>query len=424
MTRLQPPMSPTRSQTPWPILAFNVMSKPGGPACNLSCEYCYYRHHQDGKAAKPEPEGKNNPAISEELLEQFIAQYIHSQDNPTVFFTWQGGEPTLVGLDFYRKVVALQQKHARPGITLANAFQTNGVLLDDTWCAFLAEHKFMVGLSIDGPEDIHDTFRRMRGGAPTYAKVRSAAACLHKHGVSFNTLSTITPVSVSQGREVYDFLTRELHATVLQFQPCVERKDFQNVAPGYWPADTIVPFNSPRLQPGHPDSLLTDWSITAQQWGQFLCELFDHWWSRDVGRVRINWFDSWASQFVGGPALMCISSPVCGRALSIEKDGGLYSCDHFVYPEYCIGKAGEGKTISDLVRSQRQKEFGEAKNKKLPGFCRRCPFLFACFGECPKRRFLKTPEGEAGLNVLCSGYRTFFNNAGKRLAEYGRTHFR
>jgi len=321
-----------------------------------------------------------------------------AQINPTVFFTWQGGEPTLMGLDYYRKVLAIQARHARPQVKIANALQTNGLVLDDSWCAFLKENHFRVGLSIDGPADMHDAFRKTLGGEGTYGRVRTAVDRLVAHGVTFNTLTTISPANVDRVEELYDFLTAELKSTYLQFQPCVERKDFREVAPGYWDPSTCPPADSPRLAPGHPDSIMTDWSISARQWGNFLCRLFDRWWAKDRETVRTNWFDSWSSQFAGGLAHMCISSPVCGRALSMERDGQVYSCDHFVYPEYCVGDINES-SLTDMVRSARQRKFGEAKQTSLPQFCRKCPFLFACYGECPKRRFLRAPDGENGNPV-------------------------
>jgi len=359
--------------------------------------------------------------MSDAPLEQFVAEYIAAQDNPTVFFAWQGGEPTLAGLDFYRRVIALQQKHARKGVTISNALQTNGVLLDEQWCQFLKEHDWAVGISIDGPADIHDAYRRTRSGAGSYASVRQAIELLHKHNIHFDTLTTITPANVNRVEELYEFIMRELRPNVAQFQPCVERKDHTTVAPGHWPAETLLTVGDERLRPGHPDSIMTDWSISAEDWGNFLCQVFDLWWQRDRQGTPINWFHSWASQFAGGSALMCICSPICGRSVSMEKDGSVYSCDHFVYPEYKLGVADgkTGQTLSDLVRSQRQKQFGEAKSRNLPGYCKHCPFLQVCFGECPKRRFTKTPDGEPGLNYLCPGLRLFYHHAGSRLAEYG-----
>ncbi len=417
----QIPLSRSYPHTPWPIAAFNVMSKPSGAGCNLACEYCFYRHNQ-GKAQSGERKAETREAVtSDALLEEFIGEYIASQDNPTVFFTWQGGEPTLAGLAFYRRVIELQKKHARAGITIANSIQTNGVLLDENWCQFLSEHRWPVGISIDGPVDIHDAYRHTRSGSGSFAQVRKAIDLLHKYHIRFDTLTTVTPLNVHRVEELYEFIFRELRPAVAQFQPCAERKDHETVAPGYWPAETILPVNDPRLTPGTPNSIMTDWSISAQQWGLFLCKLFDLWWERDRQGTPINWFHSWASQFAGGSALMCICSPICGRAVSMEKDGSVYSCDHFVYPEYKLGVA-DGKTdqkLSDLVRSQRQKQFGEAKSRSLPGYCKHCPFLQVCFGECPKRRFTKTPEGEPGLNYLCPALRTFFNHAGKRLTQYG-----
>jgi uncharacterized protein len=399
-------------QSPWPILTFNVMSKPGGPACNMACGYCYYRHKSDTLHLD------DGGAITDALLERFIKQYMDAQINPTVFFTWQGGEPTLMGLDYYRKVLAIQAKYARPQVKIANAFQTNGLLLDDSWCAFLKQNNFRVGLSIDGPVDMHDAFRRTAGGEPTYERVRAAVDRLIAHEVPFNTLTTVSPANVERVDELYDFLTVKLGSRFLQFQPCVERKDYREVAPGFWPADTCPTAGSPQAAPGSPDSVVTDWSISVEQWGPFLCRLFDLWW-KDRETVRVNWFDSWASQFAGYPAHMCVSSPVCGRALSMERDGKVYSCDHFVYPEYCMGDLNMD-SLSDIVRSVRQRKFAEAKQTTLPAFCKKCPFLLACYGECPKRRFLRTPDGDVGLNYLCAGFRAFFDHAGSRLAEYGQ----
>jgi uncharacterized protein len=399
--------------SPWPIPAFNVMMKPGGPACNMACEYCFYRHNSDKLYSS------ESATIAPALLDRFIREYIQSQQNPTVFFTWQGGEPTLMGLEFFRKVVAIQKRHARPEVRIANALQTNGLLLDDTWCAFLKENRFVVGLSIDGPADMHDAFRKTAGGLPTHARVRAAMDCLVKHGVPVNSLTTISPVNVERAEELYTFLTAELGSSYLQFQPCVERKDFHEVAPGHWDPSACPVVGSPQASPGHKDSVLTDWSISSGQWGKFLCDFFDLWWSRDRETVRVNWFDSWASQWVGRAAHMCICSPVCGRALSMERDGRVYSCDHYVYPEYCLGNLNE-RSLDEMARSDRQRRFGEAKQTTLPAFCKRCPFLFACYGECPKRRFLRTPDGQPGLNYFCGAYRTFFDHAASRLAEYGK----
>ncbi len=265
MTRIA--LSRSYTHTAWPVAVFHVMNKPGGPACNMACEYCFYKHHQEERHEGTEAarhEGSAGSTTSDGLLERFIAEYLQSQDNPTVFFTWQGGEPTLVGLGFYRKAIALQQKHARPGgPKIANSFQTNGLLLDDQWCQFLAENQFLVGLSIDGPADIHDSYRRMRTGAPTFARVRAAADCLTKHNVSFNTLTTVTPANAARAADVYDFLTTEIGATTLQIQPCAERKDFREVPPGHWSLNTLLAPGSPQTQPGHPDSLMTDWCIST-----------------------------------------------------------------------------------------------------------------------------------------------------------------
>lgn len=399
-------------QAAWPILMFHVMSKPCGAACNFACEYCFYRHNQRKQ------EGECG-VVADDLLEEFIRQNMQAQVNPTVFFSWQGGEPTLAGIDFYRKVLEIQKRHKRPDIAIHNCITTNAYLLDAEWAAFLKENRFAVGVSLDGPADVHNANRRTAAGADTYARVREGIECLKAADVQFNAMTTITPANVGRAAEVYRFLTEEIGSSHLQFQPCAERRDFREVAPGHWDPKTCPKVGSREAHPGHPGSIMTDWSISAQQWGKFLCDYFDAWWSHGRETIRVSWFDSWASQFAGQPAHMCVTSGLCGRAVAMERDGKIYSCDHFVYPEYLLGDMNV-TPLADIVRTARQREFGEAKQTKLPAFCKRCPFLFACYGECPKRRFLRAPDGQIGLNYLCAGFRVFFDHAGSRLAQHGQ----
>ncbi len=385
--------------------SFHVLSKPIGALCNLDCTYCYYLHKEHLLA---DPSDK---AMSEALLEEFIKQYITGQDGDRVVFTWHGGEPTLMGLDFFRRIVALQERYAA-GKQIENDLQTNGVLLDDTWCAFLRDHRFLVGLSIDGPEELHDRFRVTKGGRPTFQLVRAAANRLRDHGVRFNALTVVNRINVKHPAEVYGFLTQDLGVTLVQWLPCVEPKDFCTTAPGHWDVATMPVLGSPAARPGHPDSVVTDWSVDPDDWGEFLCRTFDLWYQNDLGRVAINWFESWVGQWMGQPATMCVLSDVCGRALALEKDGSLYSCDHFVYPEYRLGNiVSEPRQLLDMVYSPQQRKFGCDKRDTLPDYCRSCAYRFACNGECPKNRFIKTPDGQPGLNYLCAGFKRFLEYA-------------
>jgi uncharacterized protein len=383
---------------------FHAMAKPVSSTCNLNCTYCYYL----SKATLPG--GPATGRMSDEMLELFIKQYIEGISGPEVIFSWQGGEPTLPGVDFFRKVVALEKKHAKPGQKIQNDLQTNGILLDDEWCAFLKENRFLVGLSIDGPREIHDYYRVTKGGQPTFDKVFAAAKLLQRHGVPFNTLTCVHRFSGRRPLDVYRFLRQELGSTYIQFIPIVEFKNFRHAAPQTWDATTLPKDGEPEARPGHPNSIVTDWSVDPEDWGYFLCRVFDRWRDRDLGKVMVNHFETLVAQHLGMPSQMCIYRETCGRAVAVENDGGVYACDHYVYPEYRIGNLKNGR-LDKMVFSETQKNFGRAKSKTLPRFCRQCDFLTDCWGECPKNRIIRTADGEPGLNYLCRGFKKFFAHA-------------
>jgi len=383
---------------------FHVMIKPAGSTCNLDCTYCFYL----SKASLPAGPGAGR--MSDETLERFIQQYIAGVTGPEVVFSWQGGEPTLRGIDFFRRVVALQKKYARPSQKIENDLQTNGTQINDDWCAFLKEHRFLVGLSIDGPRELHDAYRVTKGGAPTFDKVFGAAMLLKEYDVPFNTLTCVNRLNARRPLDVYRFLRRELGSTYLQFIPIVEYKGFERTAPQMWDASTLPKDGEPAARPGHPDAIVTDWSVDPDDWGYFLCKVFDEWRSKDVGKALVNHCETLVSQHLGLGSQLCVYSEFCGKGVAVEHDGGVYSCDHFVYPEYRVGNVHDGP-LSDIVLSRTQVKFGYAKNESLPGYCRQCPYLTDCWGECPKNRIIRTADGEPGLNYLCRGYKKFFAHA-------------
>lgn len=383
---------------------FHVMAKPNGSTCNLDCSYCFYL------SKETLPHGPGAGAMGDDTLETFIRQYIEGHTGPEVVFTWQGGEPMLRGLDFYRRVVMLQKRYAKPGQRIENDLQTNGVLVDEAWAAFLKEHRFLVGLSIDGPRELHDRFRVNKGGAPTFDKVMAAANLLRKTGVPFNTLTCVHRYNAKRPLDVYRFLRSELDARTIQFIPIVQTKDFETTAPASRDATQRPMIGSPQARPGNPDSIVTDWSVDPDDYGYFLTRVFDEWLRKDVGRVLVNQIETLVSQHAGLGAQICIYSEFCGVGVAIEHDGSVYSCDHYVYPEYRLGSIDE-KPLAEMVFSQTQIRFGFAKSETLPRYCRDCAFLRDCWGECPKSRFITTPDGEPGLNYLCSGLRKFFKHA-------------
>ncbi|NJD32408.1 MAG: anaerobic sulfatase maturase [Gammaproteobacteria bacterium] len=383
---------------------FHVMAKPAGSACNLDCTYCFYLSKQRL------PGGPGGGHMHDDVLERFVRDYIASVTADEVVFSWQGGEPTLMGLDFFRKVVALQRKYAKPGQRIENDLQTNGTLLDEEWARFLKEHSFLVGLSIDGPKDVHDHYRVTKHGEPTFDKVFAAAETLRRFGVRYNTLTCVSRYNASRPLDVYRFLRRELGSTYLQFIPIVEFKGFETTAPQKWDPRRLPVVGSPETHPDHPDSIVTPWSVDAEEYGRFLSKVWDEWQSRDVGKVLVNFCETLVAQHMGLPAQICVHSEFCGKGVALEHDGSAYSCDHYVYPEYRLGNIRE-RSLGDMVFSPQQVRFGYAKSEALPAHCRQCEYLADCWGECPKNRFLRAPDGEAGLNYLCPGLKIFFHHA-------------
>ena len=392
--------------------SFHVVAKPVGAACNLECTYCYYLHKE---GLLPD---RTAGRMSDDLLEEFIRQYIDGQGIEEVKFNWHGGEPALVGLDFYRKVVQLQREYAGAK-QIKNEFQTNGVLLDESWCEFFKEHHFYVGLSIDGPRHLHDRFRVAKGGAPTFDQVYRAARLLQQYKVPFNAMTVVSSANARHPEEVYRFLTEDLGCSRLQWAPCVEPRDFCRVAPGRWDTAQMPILGTPAARPGHPDSVVTDWSVDPDDWGEFLCRTFALWLNGGLGKVFVNWFETLVGLWMNEPAQMCNLAAVCGRSLiAMEKDGSLYSCDRFVYPEYRLGNLlGAGCRLADVVYSPRQREFGCNKHESLTSECKRCGYCFACHGECPKNRFVKTADGQPGHNYLCPGLKRFFAYADPYLRQ-------
>ena len=377
--------------------------KPGGSACNLDCTYCYY-------LGKEGLLNQNKGRIRNDLLEKFIADYIGSQDVEEIAFTWHGGEPTLLGLEFFRNVVALQKKHTPPGRRVSNDLQTNGTLLDDHWCAFLTENAFLVGLSIDGPRELHNIYRHTRKSSPSFDDVFSAARRLKKHGVTFSTLTTVNRKNALHPLEVYRFLRDEVETSYMQFIPCVEPRRFENPVPGNPAENAQAEATSQRTRLRQLFLGVTEWSVGSEDWGKFLAQIFDEWHDRDKGRVKINLFESMIAQLQGLPPLTCTSSPFCGKNVVLERDGHVYACDHYVYPEYEIGTVGK-QSLGEMVFSLKQLEFGLAKHNSLARECRSCRHLKLCWGECPRTRIVRTRPGEGSLSYLCQGWKKFFDHA-------------
>jgi uncharacterized protein len=383
---------------------FHVMVKPAGSACNLDCTYCFYLSKQDL------PGGPGGGHMHDDVLEPFVRDYIQSVTADEVIFSWQGGEPTLLGVEYFEKIVALQKKHARPGQRIENDLQTNGTLLDEDWARFLKEHNFLVGLSIDGPREIHDHFRVTKHAEPTFDKVFGAAKLLQKRGVRFNTLTCVNRFNASRPLDVYRFLRREVGSTYLQFIPIVEPKDFETDAPQSGDPSRRPMLGTPESRPDHPDSAVTPWSVDPEEYGYFLSKIWDEWLARDFGKVLVSFCETLVAQRMGLPSQVCVYSELCGKGVAIEHDGSVYSCDHYVYPEHRLGNVRQ-KSLGDMVFSPQQVRFGYAKSESLPNYCKQCEFLTDCWGECPKNRLLRTPAGEPGLNYLCSGLKQFFRHA-------------
>ena len=369
-----------------------VMLKPAGSLCNMACKYCYYL--EKGNLYKQ----YKDHVISDELLEKFVKDYIESQTLPQILFTWHGGETLMRPISFYKKAMTLEKRYAG-GRQIDNCIQTNGTLLTDEWCEFFKRNNFLVGVSIDGPQEFHDEYRRTRSGKPSFQKVMKGIQLLNKHGVEWNALAVINDFNADYPLEFYHFF-KDIHCKYIQFTPIVER--IVNRTDGL------------TLAPGMQDQgKLADFSITADQWGNFLCTIFDEWVRKDVGNYYIQLFDATLANWAGVAPGICDMAKECGHAAVMEFNGDVYCCDHFVYPEYKLGNLHQ-KTLTEMLYSKRQKDFGEMKYKSLPRQCKECEFLFACHGECPKNRFLKDKYGEFGLNYLCKGYYRFF----KHVAPY------
>ena len=365
--------------------AFHLLAKPTGAICNLDCAYCFFL---DKEVFYPGSKFR----MGEPVLEQYIRQIIESHQTDSVNIAWQGGEPTLMGLDFYRRAMGLVEKYRRPGMTFLHTMQTNGTLLDDEWGAFFAEHNFLIGISIDGPRPLHDVYRVDKGGKPTFDKVMAGLRVLQRHGVDFNILTTVNRMNADHPLEVYRFLRDEAGATWMQFIPVVER------------------INADGLTLYQEGTTVSERSVLPEQFGRFLCTIFDEWVRRDVGTVFVQTFEATLRSWLGlGASGMCVFNETCGTGLAIEHNGDLYSCDHFVEPDYLLGNIRERHMI-ELVASPQQLKFGQDKRDALPRYCRECDVRFACHGECPKNRFILTPDGEPGLNYLCAGFKEYFHH--------------
>ncbi len=376
--------------------SYHTIIKPSGAQCNLDCTYCFYLS-KEGLLSQPKA-----PRMSDEVLEAHIRQYIESQSGPEVVFTWQGGEPTLMGLDFFARVVELQARYKKPGQRIENDLQTNGVLLDERWAEFLKANTFLVGLSIDGPEDLHDLYRKAKGGRPTFHQVMAAAERLRRWGIPFNALCVVNNANGKEPLRTYRFLRDEVRPRVIQFIPAV--------VPAQDRGDTMPMLGEVRTRPSAAHSVVEPWSVDGDDWGTFLAAIWDEWFAQDYGTTFVDQFENVISMMLRKGSQMCVTSPKCGRGLAIEFNGDLYSCDHFVSPEHHLGNILETEE-GVLARSEAQVAFGNAKLDTLPAHCRSCRFLELCWGECPKNRIVAAPDGEAGLNYLCGGLKTFYGAA-------------
>jgi serine-type anaerobic sulfatase-maturating enzyme len=366
--------------------AFHVMAKPTGSRCNLRCDYCFFL---EKSALYPGSDSK----MTDDVMDAFVRQTIEAQRVPFVTLAWQGGEPTLMGLDFFRRALDVERGALPPGWQVERTIQTNGTLLDDEWAAFLAENDVLVGLSLDGPRELHDAYRHDGAGRPVFDKVEAAARLLQKHGAEFNVLCTVNAANEHHPLEVYRYFRDDLGARYLQFIPIVEVAS----PPGDGALGTV-----------------TDRSVSSAGYGEFLSAIFDEWVRHDVGEMFVQFFDGVLAAYLRGYSSLCVLRPTCGDGVALEFNGDVYSCDHFVDPPYLLGNIME-TPIGELVRSEKQRAFGEAKRDTLPRYCRECEFVFACNGECPKNRILLTPDGEPGLNWLCEGLKHFFAHTDRRM---------
>lgn len=383
-----------------------VMIKPTGSVCNLDCQYCFYLEKE-----KLYPDRNNNFRMSESTLENLVQQHIAAQEIDEVIFAWQGGEPTLMGIDFYRKAVALQKRYAN-GKRVINTFQTNGVLVDDRWCAFFKEHAFLVGISIDGDAVMHDKWRVTRSGKPTHKKVEQAIYSLRRHGVEFNTLTVVSQANASQPLDVYRYL-KDAGSQYMQFIPLVERGN-------------ITGDGKQLAHPKESQTQVMPWSVGSMQFGKFLSAIFDVWIREDIGNISVQLFEQTLAAWCDLPPQVCIFAPRCGSAFALEMNGDVYNCDHYVYADYKLGNIKQ-TSLKEMNNGAQNLDFAENKYRNLSGECHSCPWLFACYGGCPKHRFLPSLSGDTKQNYLCEGYRYFFDHtaeimgAMKTLFQHGHS---
>ncbi len=369
-----------------------VMTKPAGSLCNLRCKYCYYLEKGHLYADAP---AKERFAMSDATLETFVRQYIEAQTQPQVLFTWHGGEPLMRPLSFYKRVLELQRRYAG-GRQIDNCLQTNGTMLTDEWCSFFRENNWLIGISIDGPQEMHDEYRRAQGNQPSFFKVMRGIRLLQKHGVEWNAMGVVNDFNADYPLDVYHFY-KDIGCRYIQFSPIIERlllhTDGRHLA---------------SIADGEQGSL-ADFSVTPEQYAHFTCTIFDEWVRNDVGQVFVQLFDSTLARWIGEEPGVCAMAETCGHAAVIEHNGDVFSCDHFVFPEYKLGNIHRD-SITAMMYSERQRRFGRDKRDQLPQQCKECQWLFACNGGCPKDRFRKTADGEGGLNYLCKGYKQFFSH--------------
>ena len=377
---------------------FHLLAKPAGAACNLGCTYCFFLSKENLYPAR------ESPLMDEAVLERYLRQLMAASPGPQVDVAWQGGEPMLRGLDFFRRSVRLAERYRQPHQRVLHTIQTNGTLIDDEWAAFFKENGYLVGLSVDGPRAMHDAYRVNRQGQGSFDDVMRGWDRLRAHDVDVNILCTVNAANADHPLEVYRFFRDGLGARYIQLIPIVERATEQTIA--FANRGWGGPRGRDRPLYRQTGRLVTQRSVGAAQFGRFLIGIFDEWVARDVGTVYVTTFDvalgSWLGQHTS-----CVVAPTCGRALAIEHDGEVYACDHFVEPEHRLGNLAD-TTLQALVDSEKQRRFGQAKSDTLPKACKACPVLFACHGECPRNRFIRTEDGEDGLNDLCAGYKAFF----------------
>lgn len=387
------------------LLEYHLLAKPAGAACNLGCNYCFFLSKEN---LYPERE---SPLMHEDTLETYLRQLMESSPGPQVTMAWQGGEPMLRGLDFYRRSLQLANKYRKPHQRILHTMQTNGTLVDDEWAAFFKANNYLVGLSIDGPRAFHDAYRINKKGEGSFDDVIRGWNCLRTHGVDVNILCTIHAANADHPLDVYRFFRDELQAQYIQLIPIVERATVDTIAFANQGWGGLKGKDRPLYK--QEGNLVTERTVTAEKFGTFLIGIFDEWVRRDVSKVYVTTFDVALASWLGQHSV-CIVAPTCGSALALEHNGDVYSCDHYVEPDHLLGNIRD-TPLKTLVSSEKQRRFGQSKYDTLPKYCRECPFLFACYGECPRNRFITAPGGEAGLNYLCAGYKAFFAHIDKSM---------